>query len=159
MNAPANPANQSSLESALREVQATLAELLVAADEQYAAVAAHDRERLESVTRQQERLSARLARAEKERRSLLGNSSLNETIADLSGPDAANLDVLRRSIAEAVHLLRTRQAQTAQLLSKSIELGKQTLDFLQRLVTTPGAAYDVRGMVAPRHSVLVDSRA
>jgi hypothetical protein len=58
-----------------------------------------------------------------------------------------------------VRLLRTRQSQTAQLLAKTIDLGKQTLDYLQRLVTTPSTAYNVRGMVAARHSVLVDSRA
>ena len=90
---------------------------------------------------------------------LLGTSSLTEIIAGLSEEEAGSLDRLRTSIADSVDLLRARQSHTAQLLARSIELGKQTLDFLQRLVTTPGVAYNLRGMVAPRHSVLVDSRA
>ena len=67
MTSPAVREHQSPLEEALVNVHTALAELLVAADEQHAAVVAHDRDRLEGVTRQQERLSARLARAESRR--------------------------------------------------------------------------------------------
>jgi flagellar biosynthesis/type III secretory pathway chaperone len=159
MTAPASPANQSSLESALREVQAVLAELLAAADEQYAAVAAHDRDRIESVTRKQERLSARLARAERQRQTLLGQASLSDVIASLPSQDAARLDALRRAIAYAVGELRARQNHTANLLARTIELGRQTLDFLQRLVTAPSPAYTQYGVTVSGQSVLVDSRA
>src|SRR5579871_3504143 len=86
MNAPALAANQSPLETALREVHATLGEMLVAADKQYAAVVSRDRDRLESVTRLQERLTARLARAEARRLDALQGASLAEAIART--PDA-----------------------------------------------------------------------
>jgi hypothetical protein len=58
-----------------------------------------------------------------------------------------------------VRLLKERQAQTASLLEQSIDLASQTLNFLQRLVTPPSAAYGARGIAAPRQSVLVDGRA
>src|SRR5579859_2819900 len=117
MSAPVLPANQSPLEYALREVRATLDELLVAAEEQYAAVAARDRDRIEGVTRQQERLSARLARAERERLTLQGQTPLTEVIAALSTSDAARVNALRDSIASAVKELQSRQHATASLLA------------------------------------------
>jgi flagellar biosynthesis/type III secretory pathway chaperone len=159
MAAVATTLTQSPLERALCEVHAILAELIVAADEHYAAVAGQDRERIEQVTREQERLSARLARAERQRQALLGDRSLSETISGLPAVEAARLEALRASIATTVRDLRERQARTARLLARSIELGKQTLEFLQRLVTVPGPVYSGRGLVAPRQSVLVDGRA
>jgi flagellar biosynthesis/type III secretory pathway chaperone len=159
MTTPASRADQSPLEAVLREVHATLVELLLAADEQYSAVAARDRDRIESVTRQQERLSARLARAEARRMELLNGSSLAEAISQLSEMDAARVGMLRDAIATAVRELKMRQNRTAQLLARSIELGKQTLDFLHRLVTSPSPAYDVRGVSTVHQSVLLDSRA
>lgn len=152
-------ATRDSLEAALLEVQATLAELLVAADEQYAAVVSRDRDRLESVTRLQERLTARLARAEARRMESLNGLSLSDIIARSSDAEAGRLQDLRESIATTVADLRGRQGQTANLLSKTIELGRQTLDFLQRIVTTASPAYNARGLAAVRQSVLVDGRA
>ena len=55
----------------LLDVHASLVDLRAAADEQYAAVVADDRDRLEAVTRLQERLSSRLGRAETKRLELL----------------------------------------------------------------------------------------
>src|ERR1700739_4165368 len=99
MPAPAATVIQSPLEAALSDVHATLAELLQAADEQHAAVVARDRNRIESVTRQQERLSARLARAEARRIELLGGNSLSDVIARLEEPRATRVKVLRDEIA------------------------------------------------------------
>jgi flagellar biosynthesis/type III secretory pathway chaperone len=138
----------------LLDVHATLAELLVAADEQHAAVVEHDRDRLESVTRQQEHLSARLARAEAKRLEVLGGVPLLQAVSGL--PDGQALSV---SISMKVRRLKERQAQTASLLEQSIDLAGQTLNFLQRLVTPPSPAYGARGLAAPRQSVLVDGRA
>jgi FlgN protein len=154
MTTPAVRAHQSPLEAALLDVHATLADLLVAADEQHAAVVDHDRDRLESVTRQQEHLSARLARAEAKRLEVLGGVPLVEAISALPTGEALSL-----SIAARVQLLKERQAQTASLLEHSIDLASQTLNFLQRLVTPPSASYGARGIAAPRQSVLVDGRA
>jgi len=159
MTAPAIAANQSPLEAALSEVRATLAELLVAANEQYAAVAAQDRNRIESVTREQERLSTRLARAERQRLALLDGASLNETIAALPRPDGARLDSLRDSIADAVRDLKARQDATARLLTRSIEITQQTLNFIQRVVIAPSPVYSAQGIGMARRSMLVDSRA
>lgn len=156
MNAPAI-ANQSPLEVALHDVQATLVQLLVVADEQYAAVAANDRERLESVTRQQERLSAQLARAEAHRIQLLGTSE--SWTADLPSDAANRVLTLKAKIAEAVVELKARQAPTASLLRQQIDLASQTINFLRRLVTQPNPTYSQQGMLAARHSVLVDGRA
>jgi flagellar biosynthesis/type III secretory pathway chaperone len=155
MNAPAITANQSPLEAALHEVQATLTQLLVAADEQYAAVAANDRERLESVTRQQERLSARLARAEARRMQLVDN---NEWTVNLPADSASRVLNLKAAIRTVVLDLKAKQEQTANLLRQQIDLASQTINFLRRLVTQPDPTYG-RGMTAARHSVLVDGRA
>jgi flagellar biosynthesis/type III secretory pathway chaperone len=154
MNAPTDRHNQSPLEAALLDVHATLADLLVVADEQHAAVVDHDRDRLESVTRQQEHLSARLARAEAKRLAVLEGVPLLEAVTALPAGEALSV-----SISTKVRLLKERQAQTASLLEQSIDLASQTLNFLQRLVTPPSAAYGARGIAAPRHSVLVDGRA
>jgi flagellar biosynthesis/type III secretory pathway chaperone len=151
--------HQSSLEAALVDVHTTLADLLVAADEQYAAVVARDHERLESVTRQQERLSARLARAEARRLDVLAGTPLADAIAALPGEQASRAAVLRDAIATAVRDLKARQSHTAGLLARSIELTKQTLDFVQRLVMSPSPAYDARGASTMRQSILVDGRA
>ncbi len=157
--APAATLDQPPLEAVLLDVQATLGELLVAADEQYAAVAQRDRDRIEGVTRVQEHLSARLARAEARRLKLLGGASLGQAISDLPQDRAARLSALKDEIATAVGKLKDRQRQTANLLQQNIELTGQTLDFLQRLVTPPAPAYTVRGIPASQCSVLVDGRA
>jgi flagellar biosynthesis/type III secretory pathway chaperone len=154
MTAPETTVDRSPLEAALIDVQTTLADLLVAADEQYAAIVERDRERLESVTRQQERLSARLANAEARRVAALGGLSLNEAVKG-----QPRLATLADSIGNAVRLLKTKQTQTASLLQQSIELTDQTLKFLHRLVTPPATVYGTRGMAVARQSVLVDSRA
>jgi flagellar biosynthesis/type III secretory pathway chaperone len=156
---PAATEPKTSLEAALLDVQATLDELLAAANEQHAAVVARDRDRIESVTRQQERLSARLARAEARRLELLRGTSLQQAVAALPGSEAARCESLGRSIAAAVLELKRRQSNTANLLARSIELTRQTLDFLQRLVTSPSPVYTMRGLSTARHSILVDQRA
>ena len=154
MTAPEITVDRSPLEAALVDIDATLADLLVAADEQYAALVERDRERLESVTRQQERLSARLANAEARRVAALGGQSLHEAVT--GQPRAA---ALATSIGNAVRLLKTKQAQTAGLLQQSIELTDQTLKFLHRLVTPAASVYGTRGLAVAGQSVLVDSRA
>ena len=159
MTTPAVRDNQSPLEAALVDVHTTLADLLVAAGEQYAAVVAHDHERLESVTRQQERLSARLARAEAHRLQVLGGASLSAAISKLGSADADRIEALRKAIATSVHDLKTGQSRTVQLLELSLDLVKHTLEFLHGLVITPGLAYNDRGLRTTRHSVLVDGRA
>jgi flagellar biosynthesis/type III secretory pathway chaperone len=158
MNAPATAANQSPLEAALHEVHATLAELLLAASEQYAAVAARDRDWLERVTRQQEQLSVRLRRAERQRLAALNGVPLPQAIAALPRPDATRVEALRVTIAASVEELRKQQIRSSMLLERSLQLGKQTLDFLQRLLT-PQTAYDARGYAAQRRSVLLDGHA
>ena len=152
---------QTPLEQALLDVYGTLADLLVAADEQHQAAAAGDRERLESVTRRQERLAARLQRAEAQRLSLLHGRSLHEVVSELPAADTSRVSELVDSVARRVARLRERQAATASLLERSMELAGQTVQFLQRLLVgqQQNPAYTTRGLVRPRQSVLVDSRA
>ncbi|HYY87974.1 MAG TPA: flagellar export chaperone FlgN [Chloroflexota bacterium] len=147
------------LEHALLDVQASLADLLSAADEQHAAVAAGDRARLESVTRRQERLSARLERAERQRLALLDGRPMVEVIAGLPTDDAQRIEGLVQSIGSNVAALRERQAATASLLERSIDVASQTIQFLQRLVTSHAQAYTAGGLALPMRSLLVDSRA
>lgn len=134
-------------------------DLLQAADEQYVAVVDRDRERLERVTCRQEQLSFRLARAEARRLELLGTLSLQDAIAALPEAEVARVTARRLQVAEAVRELKARNARTTSLLVRSIELGRQTLDFLQRLVTAPSPAYGAQGLTPLRQSVLVDGRA
>src|SRR4030088_603217 len=89
---------QSPLEGALLDVDATLAELLHAAAEQYAALVAGDRDQLEGVTRRQETLSSRLARAERKRHEILAGESLIAAIAALPADQAERLGRMTRSI-------------------------------------------------------------
>ena len=159
MTTPAVREHQSLLELALLDVHATLAALLVASDEQYAALVARDHARLENVTRQQERLSSRLEQAESRRMVALDGLPLLSAIALLPGDEAARTTSLSDSIALAVTQLRGRQQHTASLLEQSIELVSHTLNFLQRLVTVQSPAYGVRGVPVSRQSLLVDSRA
>jgi flagellar biosynthesis/type III secretory pathway chaperone len=154
MNAPAVPVDPSRLEAALRDVESTLADLLVATDEQYAAVAARDLQRLEAVTRQQERLSARLARAEAARQAALNGEALESAVAA-----SVRAQHVYTSIAAAVTDLRARQARNASLLEQTAALADQTLNFLHRLVTTPSPSYGARGYTVQRRSMLVDGRA
>jgi flagellar biosynthesis/type III secretory pathway chaperone len=159
MTSPAVREHQSPLEAALRDVHTTLAQLLVAADEQYDAVVDHDRERIESVTRQQERLSAQLARAETRRQEVLAGVSLDEAIAALSPREAARADTVRQAIASGVRQLQSQHTRTADLLAQSIQLTNQTLTFLHRLVAPTAPSYGARGMAVTQRSMLVDSRA
>src|SRR5712671_1765245 len=159
MTAPAVRNQDSPLENALLDVHATLADLLVAADEQYAAVVARDHQRLESVTRQQERLSARLAGAEARRLDLLAGTPLTEAVSALPASAAARADAVRHSIADSVQELKQRQARTAGLLEQTIDVAAQTLTFLQRLLTGQPGVYGARGFAPSRRSVLVDGRA
>ena len=159
MTTPAVREHQSPLEAALLDVHATLTELLVASDEQYAAVVARDHAWLEQVTRQQERLSSRLEQAESKRLEALGGMSLQSAIAQLPDDQIARTKSLSNSIGHAVTQLKMRQNHTASLLEQSIELVSNTVNFLQRLVTVQAPAYGVRGVLASRQSLLVDSRA
>jgi flagellar biosynthesis/type III secretory pathway chaperone len=154
MTHPASNVDRSPLEAALADVHATLADLLVAADEQYAAVVERDRDRLETVTRQQERLSARLSHAEARRVQILDGRPL----ADMATAEP-RLQALSASIADSVNTLKAKQSQTASLLHQSIELTDQTLKFLHRLVTPTATVYGARGVAVVRQSMLVDGRA
>jgi flagellar biosynthesis/type III secretory pathway chaperone len=147
--------HQSPLAAALVDVNATLTELLAAADEQYVAVVERDRPRLEGVTRQQERLSARLERAERKRLAALDGRPIAEAIA--SEPELASLNQV---IAASVQQLQTKHAQTNSLIEKTAELNAQTIQFLQRLVGVSVPAYGARGAGdGSRHSLLLDGRA
>src|SRR5579859_5588978 len=159
MTTPAVLASQSPLEAALLDVDAILADLLVAADEQHAAVVAGDRERLESVTRLQESLSSRLERAEARRLSLLAGHSLQEASADMPAGQAERVGSVSRSIAEAVRALQPRHARNGTLLKRSAELAGQTVLFLQRVASPPSPSYGAKGRRAPHQSLLVDRRA
>src|SRR4051812_12111190 len=133
MTNPAVREDQSPLEAALLDVHATLGALLVASDEQYAALVARDHVRLESVTRQQERLSSRLERAEAKRMEALAGAPLASVIASLAADQSARAQSLSTAIAAAVNELKSRQIHSAGLLEQSIELVGNTLNFLQRL--------------------------
>src|SRR5438105_2400066 len=150
MAIPAAREHQSPLESALLDVHAALADLLVASDEQYAAVVARDHAWLENVTRQQERLSSRLAQSESKRLDALGGLSLSTAIALLPVDQAIRTKSLSDSIAESVIQLKERQSHTANLLEQSIEVVSHTLNFLQRLVTVQSPAYGAKGIPASR---------
>src|SRR5439155_8311023 len=122
MTIPAVREHQSPLETALFDVHATLAALLVVSDEQYAALVARDHTRLESVTRQQERLSSRLERAEAQRLEVLAGRPLAAAIAGLPADQSARARSLSDAIAVAVTDLKGRQTRSASLLEQSIEL-------------------------------------
>src|SRR5713101_4407171 len=156
---PAVREHQSPLEAALLDVHATLAALVVASDEQYAALVARDHVRLESVTRQQERLTARLERAEAKRLEVLGGTPLLTSIALLPADQAIRAKSVSDAIAMAVKQLKDQQNRAANLLEQSIDLVGNTLNFLQRLVTVQSPAYGVRGVAQSRQSLLVDGRA
>src|SRR5438105_14260044 len=119
MAIPAAREHQSPLESALLDVHAALADLLVASDEQYAAVVARDHAWLENVTRQQERLSSRLEQAESKRLAALDGLPLRSAIALLPADQAVRTKSLNDSTALAVTALRARQNHTLSLLEPS----------------------------------------
>ncbi len=146
--------HQSPLEVALVDVNATLTELLAAADAQYEAVVERDRERLEGVTRLQERLAVRLERAEQRRTAALGDQPLSVAVAT-----QPHLATLAHQISTAVRELQARNARTQNLLEQAAQLNAQTVQFLQRLVGVSAPAYSARGATASRQSVLLDSRA
>jgi flagellar biosynthesis/type III secretory pathway chaperone len=136
-----------------------LGELLLAADEQYAAAADGDTRRLEAVTARQERLAAKLERFERKRLELLAGRSLEQAIAELPKDEARRAGTLNASIAREVRALQQRHARSASLLQRSAELASQTLEFLQRIVSVNPMAYDRRGLKGRAGSLLVDSRA
>jgi flagellar biosynthesis/type III secretory pathway chaperone len=159
MTTPAVREPESPLEAVLLDVDAVLADLLVAADEQHAAVVAGDRERLEFVTRLQEALSSRLARFEGKRLSLLAGQSLEAAFAEMPVAQAERVGSLSRSIADAVRELQPRHARNGNLLERSAELAGQTVLFLQRVASPPSPSYGAHGRRAPQQSLLVDRRA
>jgi flagellar biosynthesis/type III secretory pathway chaperone len=159
MMTPVVGGHPSSLEAALLDVHATLAELLAGAHEQHAAVVAGDRQRLERVTGVQERLSSRLERAERKRLEHLGGRSLAVALAEQPADEGARLAALGQAIARAVTQLQSLHVRNAQLLERSAELAGQTVMFLQRLVSPPSPSYGARGRRASQQSLLVDSRA
>lgn len=148
--------HQSPLAAALVDVNGTLIELLAAADEQYAAVVERDRARLEGVTRQQERLAARLERAERKRAAALDGHPLVDALTH-----EPHLAPLADTIAAAVQRLQSKHTQTKSLIEKAAELNGQTIQFLQRLVGASVPAYGARGGVDGGHraSLLLDGRA
>src|SRR5579859_7407093 len=156
MTTPAVLASQSPLEAALLDVDAILADLLVAADEQHAAVVAGDRERLETVTRLQETLSSRLQRAERRRLELLDGQSLAMA---LPADEHGRLTSLSQSIADSVRAIQPRHARNGSLLERSAQLAGQTVLFLQRVASPPSPSYGAHGRRAPQQSLLVDRRA
>jgi flagellar biosynthesis/type III secretory pathway chaperone len=155
MSTPAVRDHQSPLEAALLDVHATLGELLVAADEQYAAVADRDRERLEGVTRRQEQLSARLERAERQRIQLQSHPAPEAPTPSA----AARLAVVRRAIAHRVRELQRRNARASSLLQRTLEINMQTLQFMHRLAAPEVPTYGSANLRGVRRSVLVDGRA
>jgi flagellar biosynthesis/type III secretory pathway chaperone len=159
MTTPAVLESQSPLEAVLLDVDAILADLLAAADEQYAAVVAGDREHLEYVTRLQEALSSRLQRAEGKRLNLLAGQSLEDAFAEMPAAQAERVGSLSRSIADAVRELQPRHARNGNLLARSAELAGQTVLFLQRVASPPSPSYGANGRRAPQQSLLVDRRA
>src|SRR5579859_7196978 len=159
MTTPAVQSPRSPLEVVLIEVDATLADVLVAADQQLAAVVAGDRVRLEAVTRLQETLSARLGRAERQRLELLGPDSLATALAGLSADEHSRLTSLSQSIADTVREIQPRHARNGSLLERSAQLAGQTVLFLQRVASPPSPSYGAHGRRAPQQSLLVDRRA
>jgi flagellar biosynthesis/type III secretory pathway chaperone len=159
LTASAPAAIQSPLEATLHEVHATLIELLDAAQEQHAAVAAHDLERIERVTRQQERLASRLARAEARRIELLHGAPLAQALSQVSRDEADRIQSLQATIATLVSALKARQSQTGRLLNDTIELTDRTIVFLQRLLAPGAPAYLRTGRASAGGSLLVDSHA
>ncbi|HLZ30204.1 MAG TPA: flagellar export chaperone FlgN [Chloroflexota bacterium] len=159
MTTPAVHAALTPLEAVLFDVDAVLADLLVAADEQHAAVVAGDRERLEYVTRLQEGLASRLERFEAKRLSLLAGQSLAAASGEMPAAQAERVGNLSRSIADAVRELQPRHARNGSLLQRSAELAGQTVLFLQRVASPPSSSYGAHGRRAPQQSLLVDRRA
>jgi flagellar biosynthesis/type III secretory pathway chaperone len=159
MMTPAIREDQSPLEAVLLDVQATLADLLAAADEQHAAVVADDRGRLEAVTRLQERLSSRLGRAERKRLEFLSGKTLTVALSELPADQSERLIGISRAIGQSVRALQPLHARNTSLLERSAELAGQTVMFLQRLVSPPSPSYGARGRRAPEQSLLVDTRA
>jgi flagellar biosynthesis/type III secretory pathway chaperone len=169
MNSPASQTTQrtADLQRALIDVHGTLTELLTAADEQYAALAARDRDRLETITGQQERLSARLARAETRRLQLLGGRSLKQVLEGVPAAEATRVARMANAIGRMVRELQRRHERAGRLLNRTIELNAQTMTFIQRLVTVQNPVYGRRPLSAAgaapgnagRQSLLVDSRA
>jgi flagellar biosynthesis/type III secretory pathway chaperone len=152
--------NPTPLETALLDVHSTLSELLVAADDQYAAVAERDRDRLEGVTRRQEQLAARLERAERQRVAVLDGSPMRAAIRVLPQEQARRVAALHVAIARNVRQLQQRNARASNLLAKSIALTSANLQFLHRLAAPTQPTYGTKGGVqATGRSVLVDSRA
>jgi hypothetical protein len=147
------------LEAALHDVHAILVDVLAAADEQYAAVAAGDRVALEMVTLKQERLAARLARAEAQRSAALAGRALDDLLAALPATDGPRLRRVSDAIGQLVVQVRDRNARNADVLRKAADLTALTVQFLQRLLGTQAQPYSPAGVPVRAQSLLVDSRA
>jgi flagellar biosynthesis/type III secretory pathway chaperone len=155
----ASAVDQAALEAALRDVHAAVAELLAAAAEQRAALEAGDRDRLEQVTCLQERLTARLAQAERRRMACLATETLEASVASLPGEPGQRVRSLMAAIREKVIQLREQHGRNAALLQRSLELTGQTVQFLQRLVIGQPPTYTPTGATAVASSLLLDHRA
>lgn len=155
--APPTPARE--IASALRDVNAILAELVAAADEQYEAVAAADLIVLERVTRRQEVLAARLARAEQRRLAASSGRSLADVVADEAPAEGALLQELVSAVAVNVLALQERHLRNTSLVRRGAELAGQTVQFLQRLVAAHERPYGGDGAPVVTRSLLVDGRA
>ncbi len=151
--------NLSVLETTLLEVRAVLQDMVAAADEQYAAFEASDLLWLERVSRQQDRLTARLERAERERLKASSGVPIRDLPAQLSQPQAAALSELIDSIAETILELHARHARNAALLQGAAELAGQTVQFLQKLVAERVQPYGANGAPVITQSLLVDGHA
>ena len=158
MTAPVRSELQMPLEAALLGVQAALADLLAAAAEQRAALEAGDRERLDRVTQEQERLTARLEQAERRRMACMP-INLQDSLAVLPVDHGRRVDSLMLGIREAVAELRAQHERNAALIQRSLELAGQTLQFIQRLMGVSAPTYGTPQRIAVGRSMLVDSRA
>ncbi len=147
------------LESALHEVQAVLEEMLAAADEQYAAFEANDLVWLERASRQQDRLTARLERAERQRLQAANGVPLRDLPTLLPEPQAAALSELIDAIAATILDLRTRSARNTTLFEGAAALAGQTVQFLQKIVAEHVQPYGADGLPIVQKSLLVDGHA
>lgn len=153
------PRGIAQLESALREVCATLGELIAIADEQYAAAADGALERLATTSQRQETLASRLERAERRRLAAAHGRPLRDLLADVPAERAAVFEDLLATTAQRVIDLRERHARNAALLERGAGLAGQTVQFLRRLLVPHAPTYGADGATSVRRSVLLDGQA
>lgn len=141
------------------DVRAVLEDLLAAAADQRAALEAGDRERLERVTHQQERLTARLENAERRRLAAMPSPSFDDCAKVLPGDEGARFRKVTGDIQRSVLRLQELHARNADLLQRSLAVNGQTLQFIRRLVGTPEPTYGAAAPAAAPQSLVVDRRA